>query len=244
MKKRCRRRPPTSPGRREVGALGQRVGVGAVGGEQRDPGAGADRHLDSLQRIGLRQILDHRRHGRLDRLARRDRVDDDGEIVMVVVGHAHEILRPGALVEADEVLGVPTLGLEQVADILEPELRRMAVFGDVKLVDRMRLNIHVLRIPVALLRHALRPPMRPHAELGIPEPVGRGLVILERFKVGLKRAVHHAPARRRSNGRRRRGQRAGGDRRHRDRRGGGRGAETGRHQAGGGHGARGKREEF
>ena len=42
--------------------------------------------------------------------------------VVVVVGHGREILRAGALVEADEVLGIPVLGLPLVDHILEAEL--------------------------------------------------------------------------------------------------------------------------
>ena len=66
---------------REVGVLGQFVGVGAVGGEQRDADAGADRHFDSVDRIRLRQGLDHPRRRRVDRVRRGDRVEDDGEFV-------------------------------------------------------------------------------------------------------------------------------------------------------------------
>ena len=40
-------------------------------------------------------------------------------------------------------------------------------------VVRVARHVHEARVPVALARHRLRPPMRPDAELGIAEPVGR-----------------------------------------------------------------------
>ena len=47
------------------------------------------------------------------------------------------------------------------------------------------LHIHVTRIPVALLRLALRTPVRPDAELGVTKPVRR-LILLERIPRRLK----------------------------------------------------------
>jgi hypothetical protein len=58
-----------------------------------------------------------------------------------------------------------------MADILVPELRRVAVMLHMILILRHALDIHVSRIPIALLRNTLRAPMSPDAELGIPKPL-------------------------------------------------------------------------
>jgi len=58
----------------------------------------------------------------------------------------------------------------------------------------MALDIHLARIPVALLGYALRAPVRPDAELGVAKPL-RALVVLgERLPVGLERTGNYFAA--------------------------------------------------
>ena len=83
-------------------------------------------------------------------------------------------------------------------DVFEAELRRRAPVRDLIHILRMALDIHVPRIPIAILRLALWTPVRPDAELRIPKPVGR-LILLERVprrlelprRNGLRRRVHN-----------------------------------------------------
>ena len=93
-------------------------------------------------------------------------------VVVVVVAENEEILRPTALVLLDECLGIPAFGLEQRQDILEAELRRMAVVLQMILVFAGAFDIERTGHPVATALHALRSPMGPDAELRITKPLG------------------------------------------------------------------------
>ena len=64
----------------------------------------------------------------------------------------------------------------------------MAVGRQMMLVLRIALDVHVPRIPVALLGNTLRRPMRPDAELRVAEPIGTLIVGLERFPSRFERA--------------------------------------------------------
>ena len=60
----------------------------------------------------------------------------------------------------------------------------------VELILRAAGLIHAARIPVAVLRLALRPPVRPDAELGVAKPL-RALVLLQRIPCRLEFARGH-----------------------------------------------------
>ena len=92
--------------------------------------------------------------------------------VVVVVGQGHEEFGPHALVETDERVGLPPLGLPLVDDILEAEVLGVAILLEVHFLLPLSGVIHVAGIPVACLWLALRPPVGPDAELRVPIPVG------------------------------------------------------------------------
>ena len=56
--------------------------------------------------------------------------------------------------------------------------------GDVVVEVGRSLLIHAVRVPVALLGHGLRIPVRPRAELGVAPPRGRGIGEAQRLPVG------------------------------------------------------------
>src|ERR1017187_9528587 len=80
-----------------------------------------------------------------------------------------------------------------MADVFVSELRRMPISLHMRLILARSLNVHISRVPVALLRHALRTPVRPYTEFCIAIPIW-ALVGLERFPVGLKRPIGDLPA--------------------------------------------------
>ena len=106
--------------------------------------------------------------------------------VIVMIGKGEEVLRAGSLVQAHQLLRLPLVRPPQVVDLHEAELRWMAVVLGVPVVIAIALHVHAPGVPVTLLRHALRRPVRPDAELRIAKPLGR-LVLLQRFVGGLKR---------------------------------------------------------
>ena len=57
------------------------------------------------------------------------------------------------------------------------------------LVLGIALHVHLARVPVAVLGLALRPPVRPDAELRVAEPVGR-LVLRKGFPGRLEFVFH------------------------------------------------------
>src|SRR5271157_809734 len=58
-----------------------------------------------------------------------------------------------------------------MTDILISELRGVAIVLDVILILTQTLDVHVPRVPVALLGDTLRAPVRPDAELCVPKPI-------------------------------------------------------------------------
>ena len=98
------------------------------------------------------------------------------EKIVVVRAHADEIFRAGLFVEFHQLLRVPLLGFPQRNDVLPAVGGGMAPAGQVVFVIGRALLIHLARIPVALHRHGLRPPVRPDAELGVAEPVRAGVI--------------------------------------------------------------------
>ena len=90
--------------------------------------------------------------------------------VIVVHAHADEVLCAGLLVEAHQMVGIPTGGLPDIDQILVANLGRMPIVFQMMLILLRSLDIHVARVPVAVFNGRLRPPMRPDAELGIAEP--------------------------------------------------------------------------
>jgi len=97
-----------------------------------------------------------------------------------MIGQREKILGPGALIQLQQLFRIPILGLPFVNDILEAELGRRPIMLDMVFIIRGPLLIHLPGIPIPVLRLALRAPMRPDAELGIPKPLGN-LVVLEGF---------------------------------------------------------------
>ena len=110
-----------------------------------------------------------------------------GVKVVVVVGQRDEVLGAGPHVELHQFFRVPLLGLPEIVELHEAELRRMAVVLEVVFIVLRALEVHLARIPVALLGHALGGPVGPDAELRVAEPVGRLVVRLQRFPGGLER---------------------------------------------------------
>jgi hypothetical protein len=107
--------------------------------------------------------------------------------VVVVHAHAHEVFGAGLLVELHQVAGIELVALPQPADVLVAEFGGVAVGRNVVLVLRAVLYVDVAGVPVAELRGRLRPPVCPHAELGVAEPLGHA-VILQRFGGSVERA--------------------------------------------------------
>ena len=98
------------------------------------------------------------------------------------------VLRSRLFIEAHQIVGVEFVGLPGLDHIHKARLRRMAVVFQVVLVLRLALDIHAPRIPVAILGRGLRPPVVPHAELGVGKPV-RHVVRSERFARSFERTA-------------------------------------------------------
>src|ERR1035437_10341752 len=107
--------------------------------------------------------------------------------VVVVVRQADEIFRSCLYVQLHQLFRLPCLGFPQAVDLHDPESGRVPVMSDVVVVLWLTLPVHLPRIPVALLRNALRRPMGPDPKFCIAEPIW-GLVLLERFPVRLEGA--------------------------------------------------------
>ena len=101
-------------------------------------------------------------------------------IVVVVHGEREEVLGPGLLVQVHQVFRVPLVcGEQRNGGVFVPELAGGPEAFDVIPVLRMALDVHPVRVPIAIADRRLRPPVRPDAELGVGEPV--------RDRIGLKR---------------------------------------------------------
>ena len=167
------------------------IGIGALGNFIPAPGApGVNAHRKA------QTVFARRRRPAADQIFLRP--DGDGiprlvfgiEQVEVVVmdGQRHEILRAVFFVERQQLVGVKVRRLPDMNDVLEAVGGRMAVFQEVRFVIGAALDIHAARIPVAVFRLALRPPVRPDAELRVAEPVGRLIMRRQGFPRRLERA--------------------------------------------------------
>ena len=107
--------------------------------------------------------------------------------VVVVIGEGHEVFGTRRLVQVQQRVGIPALCLPQDVDVFESDFRGMTVGLDVIVVGGVALDVHAAGIPVALLRHALRGPVGPDAELGVAEPVRRPVLRLQGLPTRLKR---------------------------------------------------------
>ena len=99
-----------------------------------------------------------------------------GVKVIVVIGQCYKIPGTGFFVELHQSLGVPLFSFPKIVKLHKAELRGVPIMFDMIVVLAPSLDVHVPRIPIALLRHALRRPVRPDSELGIPEPLGRLII--------------------------------------------------------------------
>ena len=95
------------------------------------------------------------------------------------------------------MVGIELVGLPCGNQILESDLRRMAICLHVILVLLVALDVHVAGVPVAVFDGGLRTPMRPDAELGIAIPV-RNLPFAKRLARTLEGAGRDGQIRTRS----------------------------------------------
>ena len=101
--------------------------------------------------------------------------------VVMMVRHRENVARAHALVERDQLVGLPVLRLPQGCEVLEPEFFRIAVVFLVVLVLPVAFPVHVVSVPVARLGRALDAPVAEHAEARVLEPLRfRGHVLRER----------------------------------------------------------------
>jgi hypothetical protein len=116
------------------------------------------------------------------------------EIVMVDA-HAHEVARARLLIFVYEILRLPILGLPLADDVEKAGAAGMTIMLEVMLVGAVAralprlapLLIEQPRVPVAVLRLALRAPVRPDAQLRIAEPVGVAIAGGKAFPIRLDR---------------------------------------------------------
>lgn len=100
--------------------------------------------------------------------------------IIMMVTQCHEITGTHALVKTYQRIRLPLFGLPFINHVLKPEILRITIFFHVHVILPMTRIVHVTRIPIARLRFALRPPMRPNAEFGIAKPI-RTLIRCQRF---------------------------------------------------------------
>ena len=111
------------------------------------------------------------------------------EEVVVVGGLGHQVPCAGLPVPLRQAFGIEVLRLPHGADILPADLRRMAVVAQVVFILGRAFDIHVPGVPVPEHRDALRSPVAPDAELGVPEPFRR-FIAAQGFKGGFKMLAH------------------------------------------------------
>ena len=107
--------------------------------------------------------------------------------IVVMIGKGDEIARARFRIQIEQGFGPPLFRPPAVVELHEAGVDRMAVILQMMLILFAALDIHVAGIPVARLRHALRRPVRPDAELGVAKPIGRMILRLEGFPVGPER---------------------------------------------------------
>ena len=110
--------------------------------------------------------------------------------IVVVVRQRDEVLRSRPDVKPHQFFRLPLVRLPEVVQFHEPELRRMPVGANMVIVLAVALDIHLARIPITLLRHALGRPMRPHPKLGVAEPRRTTILARQRFPTRLKQPGH------------------------------------------------------
>src|ERR1035437_2966936 len=87
-----------------------------------------------------------------------------------MTAHCHEVSGAHLDIQIHQLLRVPSVDYPVAADILVTEFGRMAELFEVELILRFAFHIHSAYIPIALLRHGLRIPVRPCAKLRIAPP--------------------------------------------------------------------------
>ena len=104
--------------------------------------------------------------------------------VVVMHAHGHEISRAHFDIQIHQLIGLPSVNHPVMADVLVAVFRRMAEVVEVVIILRASLQIHAARIPIALLGHGLRVPVRPRAELGVAPPFRHGVNPADILPVG------------------------------------------------------------
>ncbi len=101
---------------------------------------------------------------------------------VVMLAHGTGKPRPGLHKQLSPPVGVEFFRFEQGHEVRITEPGLITVGLDVMLVFRAALDIHVARVPLAAEgRHAVNAPVEIDADLVVAEPVGGGVVFLERF---------------------------------------------------------------
>ena len=118
--------------------------------------------------------------------------------IVVMIAHRHEVARAHFDVQIHQLIWLPPVNPPIVSDVLVTVFRWVAEVFDVEIILWMALLIHAARIPVAILRlavaligHGLRIPMRPCAELRIPPPLRRLVMLADLLPVGRIRTGGH-----------------------------------------------------
>ena len=106
--------------------------------------------------------------------------------IVVMIREGDHVFRAHAPEELRKVIRVPLVGVPRVDHVLESERLLVAVQLPVAVEMPVTRDIHVPGIPVAGFRHALRPPVREDAELGVLIPLRRLKVRLHGFERGLE----------------------------------------------------------
>ena len=110
--------------------------------------------------------------------------------VVTMIGECHEVFGPSLFVKRHQLFWIPIFGMPEVVDILETKLGWMTIVFQVVFINGAVGLIHIMCIPVTLLRDALGRPVRPDAELGVAEPFW-ALVLLERFPISFEGAFRN-----------------------------------------------------
>src|SRR5207248_5150543 len=116
--------------------------------------------------------------------------------IVVMTSQREEVARAGFDVARDQLFGAPVLSLPLADDVEETRTAGVAIMFEVMLVSGLALHplgpagqVEQPRVPVAPFGLALRPPMRPDAELRVAEPVGHAVMGRERFPIRRDRRV-------------------------------------------------------
>src|SRR6185312_6473282 len=107
--------------------------------------------------------------------------------IVVMVREGEKILCACTFVELHQLFRIPIFRVPLVNDVLKSKVLRRTVMVGMKPILLAARLIHTARIPVAILRLALRTPMSPNSELRIAKPFRR-LILLKRLPRGLELA--------------------------------------------------------